>query len=812
MQLRKTVLLALPLLCLVPVARAQFAQQGNKLVGSGGVNQGGSNNGIGQGSSVALSADGNTAIVGALLDNGWLGAAWVFTRTGGVWSQQGIKLVGTGALGAIVHQGASVAISGDGNTAIVGGWGDNGNTGAAWVFTRFNGLWSQQGNKLTGTGAVGATIYQGAAVSLSGDGNTAIVGGPGDNASFGAAWVYTRVNGVWLQQGSKLVGTGAVSSPLAPFQGFSVSLSSDGNTAIVGAPEDNNNTGAAWVFTRTGGVWSQQGNKLTGSGAVGSVPAEQGYSVAISGDGNTAMSGGIYDNSGQGAIWAFTRSSGAWSQQGNKLVGNGVATLAQQGGSVALSSDGNTAIWGGLQDNSQFGAAWAFKRLNGTWIQQGNKLVGSGGVGNPQQGAVALSGDGLTALVGGYVDNGGTGATWVFAQVPAGPATHFSVTVPSSVSAGTPFNFTVTALDNNNNVATAYTGTVHFDSTDISAVRPLNTTLVNGTGTFTATLNTAGNQTITAVDINNVAINGISNAITVTSAVGTAPTGVGPGSGSGFSQIMTFNFTDPRGYQDLDVVNVLINNFLDGRNACYLAYSRTASVLYLVPDAGGGLLPGLVLNGAGSTSNSQCAVTGSGSSAVGNGTTLTLTLNLTFSASFAGNKVVYTAARDLEGGNSGWQPLGTWAVPGAATFPSVGGVSPSRGANSNQTFTFTFTDTKGFQDFGVVNVLINNFLDGRQACYLAYSRPAGVLYLVNDAGGTLLPGLALNGTGSVNNSQCTVTGAGSAASGSGNNLTLTLNLSFSAAFDGNRVIYAAARDSTDANSSNWQAVGSWTVQ
>ena len=107
-----------------------------------------------QGCSVALSADGNTAIVGGPNDNSGIGAAWVFTRSGGVWTQQGIKLVGTGAIGA-AGQGNSVALSADGNTAIVGGPGDNSDTGAAWVFTRSGGVWTQQGSKLVGTGAVG---------------------------------------------------------------------------------------------------------------------------------------------------------------------------------------------------------------------------------------------------------------------------------------------------------------------------------------------------------------------------------------------------------------------------------------------------------------------------------------------------------------------------------------------------------------------------------------------------------------------------------------------------------------------------------
>jgi hypothetical protein len=108
---------------------------------------------------------------------------------------------------------------------------------------------SQQGPKLVGIGAVGQS-YQGNSVALSSDGNTAVVGGPQDNLGTGAAWVYTRSAGVWTQQGSKLVGTGAVG---ASWQGWSVALSSDGNTAVVGGPYDGA-AGAAWVYTRSGGV------------------------------------------------------------------------------------------------------------------------------------------------------------------------------------------------------------------------------------------------------------------------------------------------------------------------------------------------------------------------------------------------------------------------------------------------------------------------------------------------------------------------------------------------------------------------------
>jgi hypothetical protein len=210
------------------------------------------------------------------------------------------KLVGAGAFGQLVEQGFSVALSADGNTALVGGLNDNGGAGAVWVFTRSNGVWTQQGNKLVGADAVGIA-RQGFSVALSADGNTALVGGLGDNSFAGAIWVFTHSNSVWTQQGNKLAGAAAVG---AANQGVSVALSADGNTALVGGPGDGD-AGAVWVFTHSNSVWTQQGNKLVGAGAV--EVAEQGWSVTLSADGNTAVAGGLSDNGGDGAAWVFVQ-------------------------------------------------------------------------------------------------------------------------------------------------------------------------------------------------------------------------------------------------------------------------------------------------------------------------------------------------------------------------------------------------------------------------------------------------------------------------------------------------------------------------
>ena len=114
----------------------------------------------------------------------------------------------------------------------------------------------------------------------------------------------------------------------------------------------------------------------------------------------------------------------------------------------------------------------------------------------------------------------GTGISGTSASISViGATTHLSVTAPGSATTGTAFNFAVSALDASNNIVTSYSGTVHFTSTDNQAVLPANSTLTNGTGTFSATLNTAAAQTITATDTVTASITGTSNAITASAPI-----------------------------------------------------------------------------------------------------------------------------------------------------------------------------------------------------------------------------------------------------------------------------------------------------
>lgn len=385
-------------------ASAQFVQQGAFPVPNGAVEFG---------AAVAISADGNTAIVGAPQENQYMGGAYIYNRVNGIWTQTA-HLVGSGAVltpvlgdvAAMVLQGSSVALSADGNTAIIGGPDDSVFIGAAWVFVKANGTWAQQGSKLVGSLIFGSSC-QGSAVALSADGNTAVVDGPCDGNSTGAVWVFVRTGGVWAQQGFKLLlsnqfGADTVGHPQE------VAISADASTIIIGRWATNGGYGGVWIFTQQNGVWTQQGDQLVGSPIVGA--AELGASVALSADGNTAVAGGPYDNAGVGATWVFTRSNGVWSQQGTKLVGSNDVGKSNQGASVAISGNGQTIAAGGVGEN-YVGTAWVFKNTKGAWSQDGETLSANLAVGADQS-PVALSGDGDTLLLASLYDD----EVWSFIQ------------------------------------------------------------------------------------------------------------------------------------------------------------------------------------------------------------------------------------------------------------------------------------------------------------------------------------------------------------------------------------------------------------
>jgi hypothetical protein len=318
--------------------------------------------------------------------------------------------------------GASTAISADRSTALVGAPGSG-----VWVYTRSGDTWALA-QRLTAVGG---------GVALSADGNTVLVGAPCEHET-GSVLVFARSGATWAQQGPPLTANDAKGKECG--FGWTMALSSDGGTALIGDPSDGGHLGAAWVFSRSGGGWAQQGSALRPSDEKGE--GSFGGSVALSADGDIVLVGAPLDGSappspggrapeaGPGAAWIFTRSGTAWTQHQTLKPSDEVVSergRGQFGSAVALSGDGATAMVGGEGDNEQ-GAAWAFTRSGGTWLQQGPKLIGAHD-GSGFGGGVALSGDGATALITAvpsvFADNDyeegwrrrGAGTAWPFTRV-----------------------------------------------------------------------------------------------------------------------------------------------------------------------------------------------------------------------------------------------------------------------------------------------------------------------------------------------------------------------------------------------------------
>ena len=374
-----------------PVPTLGFQQIG-KLVGTGYSRK---KSGIFQGSAVAMSADGTTGVVGGFGDDDYTGAIWIFdfNSTSNEFTQSGTKLVGTGAVGGRSSQGISVAMSRDGSNVLSGGSFDNNLVGATWLFLRNSttGMYSQVGSKFVGTGYVGQP-RQGCSTAIDWDANTFVIGGFNDSDGRGAAWVYTlNSTGSWNQLGSKLV---PYDSSTGSHVGSSVAIAYDGSIIVLAGNTDSGNIGAVWVFfknTATGFYYQFQ-SKLVGTGSVPSPTngVQQGTGLAINLSGTTILVGGPYDNNSTGAAWIFQyNSSKLFSQVGTKFTGAGAVGKAMYGYSCALRIDETLMFVGGPQDNNGVGALWPYEQNSTTkkYFQLGPKLVGTGAVGNALQGS-----------------------------------------------------------------------------------------------------------------------------------------------------------------------------------------------------------------------------------------------------------------------------------------------------------------------------------------------------------------------------------------------------------------------------------------
>jgi hypothetical protein len=337
---------------------------------------------------VALSANGTTALVGARRQEG-TGAAYVFRRIGQNWVFAQ-KLLPAGLLPDDFF-GAAVALSADGNIALVGApafFADCATrptcNGAAYIFKRAGSTWTQV-QRLVASDATDLDRF-GFSVALSASGKTALIGAQSAACEFefacGAGYVFEREDGLW-DEDAKLTQT--TPDPFTVQIGTAAALSAAGTTAFLGAND------AVYVFRRQGGDWREQQVLIATDGS-----DAFGRSIALSANGRRAVIGAL------SAAFAFVRRGNTWTQELRfPLEGIGATDVP-----VALSATGHTALFGvsvpeicaGTSGNC---GAVLFRRERGEWVEH-QRLSGSDTSSSRSFGDwVALSAFGGVALIGG---------------------------------------------------------------------------------------------------------------------------------------------------------------------------------------------------------------------------------------------------------------------------------------------------------------------------------------------------------------------------------------------------------------------------
>ncbi|MFC2111257.1 T9SS type A sorting domain-containing protein [Bacteroidota bacterium] len=267
-----------------------------------------------------------------------------------------------------------------------------------------NAQWTQIGNDIDGEAAGDRSGFS---VSLSSDGNTLAIGAPyncGDSGCAGHVRIYENNAGVWTQIGNDIDGETGNDR-----LGYSVSLSSDGSIVAIGGPDNSYGigprTGHVRIYKNNAGVWTQIGSDIDGE-----APGDQsGCSVSLSSDGNTVAIG-AHRNYGNGQdaghVRIYKNIAGVWTQIGSDI--DGEAIFNYSGCSVSLSADGNTLAIGAYTNDgngSGSGHVRIYKNNAGVWTQIGNDIDGEA-AGDNSGYSVSLSSDGSIVAIGAYRNDG----------------------------------------------------------------------------------------------------------------------------------------------------------------------------------------------------------------------------------------------------------------------------------------------------------------------------------------------------------------------------------------------------------------------
>ena len=260
----------------------------------------------------------------------------------------------------------------------------------------------------------GAGDQFGSSVGINSDGTYAIVGAWYEDyaaTNTGASYIFTRSGSSWTEQALLRASDAANSDNF----GNAVDINGDGDIAIIGSRADDDGgsgSGSAYIFTRSGSTWTQQQKLVASDDAAGDY---FGSAVAISKDGMYAVIGASGKDYGgittAGAAYIFSRSGSTWSQQA-KLLASDAQASDVFGRSVGISGDGTYVIIGAEWEDtvaSGAGAAYIFKRTVSSWQQQ-QKIQASDAQQNDYFGySVDINFDGTTAIVGAFYEDGGAG-------------------------------------------------------------------------------------------------------------------------------------------------------------------------------------------------------------------------------------------------------------------------------------------------------------------------------------------------------------------------------------------------------------------